>query len=133
MSFVVPGVNPRTSGLRMSGCGCGADLRVICRAAANTTGASVPETFSCERPHGHGRGGAARRSRAAEHRQYQEAGFIEANEMSAQPVEFYRDPLPPGSTPARDDCRALSHAETPPQPPRSPASRVPSNDSSLKG
>jgi hypothetical protein len=63
------------------------------------------------RPHGERRGRAARRPRPAEDRHHQEAGFIEADEMSAEPAEFFLPwPNPPGSTPGRDGRRALSRA-----------------------
>jgi hypothetical protein len=41
------------------------------------------------RPHGDRRGRAARRPRPAEDRHHQKAGFIEADEMSAEPAEFF--------------------------------------------
>jgi len=52
------------------------------------------------RPHGNRRGGAAGRPRPAKDRHHQEADFIEADEMRAEPVEFFLpwpnplDPLP---------------------------------------
>src|SRR5215813_4418548 len=63
------------------------------------------------RPHGDRRGRAARRPRPAEDRHHQEAGFIEANELSAESVEFFLPwPTPPGPTHARAGRRALSRA-----------------------
>jgi len=63
------------------------------------------------RPHGDRRGRAARRPRPAEDRHHQEAGFIEADEMSAESVEFFLPwPTRPESTHARDGRHALSPA-----------------------
>jgi hypothetical protein len=63
------------------------------------------------RPHGDRRGRAARRPRPAEDRHHQEAGFIEADEMGAESMEFFLPwPTPPGATPARDGRHALSRA-----------------------
>ena len=63
------------------------------------------------RPHGNRRGGAAGRPRPAKDRHHQEADFIEADEMRAEPVEFFLPwPNPPGSTPAHDGRRAPSRA-----------------------
>jgi len=63
------------------------------------------------RPHGHRRGRAAPRPRPAEDRHHQEAGFIEADEMSAESLQFFLPwPNRPGSTHARDGRRALSRA-----------------------
>jgi hypothetical protein len=63
------------------------------------------------RPHGDRRGRAAGRPRPPEDRHHQEAGFIEADEMSAAAVKFFlRRPNRPESTHARDGRHALSHA-----------------------
>ena len=63
------------------------------------------------RAHGKRGRGASRRPRPAEHRHHHEAGFIEADQVSAPAREFF---LPgsslAGSTRARGDRRAPSRA-----------------------
>jgi len=74
-------------------------------------GANTGDLLVRPRSHGQRRGHPARRPRPAEHRQHQEPRFIQAHEVSAEPVQFFL-PWPNQSEPirARDDRRALSRA-----------------------
>jgi len=70
--------------------------------------ANAGDLFMRAGAYGERRRGAARRPRAAEHRHHQEAGLIEADQVSAPAGEFFLpEPSLVGSTRARGDRRAL--------------------------